>query len=157
MKKTILTLLIFIITAQLAGVIGSFFTAPKIETWYASLEGPSFAPPNWLFAPAWITLYFLMGIASFLVWQKRQFPRARSALYFYLGQLLFNILWSIVFFGMQSPFLGFLVIIVLWFLIVITLIKFCKTEKIAGLLFVPYILWVSFAAVLNFSIWQLNL
>lgn len=157
MKKIILTLLIFIIIAQLAGLVGSFFTAPNIDNWYVFLERPSFAPPNWLFAPAWITLYTLMGIASFLVWQKRQFPRARSALFFYLGQLLFNALWSIVFFGMQSPFLGFLVIIILWFLIVITLIKFWKTEKIAGLLFIPYILWVSFAAVLNFSIWQLNL
>ena len=157
MINKILTLIIFIIIAQSAGIIGSFFTAPSIEAWYVFLEKPSFAPPNWLFAPAWITLYTLMGIASFLVWQKRQFPRARSALYFYLGQLLFNALWSIVFFGMQSPFFGFLVILILWLLIFITMVKFWKTEKIAGLLFVPYILWVSFAAVLNFSIWQLNL
>jgi len=157
MRKTIFSLLIFIVIAQSAGIIGSFFTAPNIETWYASLEKPSFTPPDWLFAPAWITLYTLMGIASFLVWQKRQFPRARSALFFYLGQLLFNALWSIVFFGMQSPFLGFLIIIILWLLIIVTALKFWKAEKIAGLLFIPYILWVSFAAVLNFAIWQLNL
>jgi len=157
MINKILSLIIFIIIAQSAGIIGSFFTAPQIETWYVFLEKPFFAPPNWLFAPAWVTLYTLMGIASFLVWQKRQFPRARSALYFYLSQLLFNALWSIVFFGMQSPFLGFLVIVILWLLIFITMVKFWKTEKIAGLLFIPYILWVSFAAALNLAIWQLNL
>jgi len=157
MISKILTLIIFIIIAQSAGVIGSFFTAPNIETWYVFLERPFFAPPNWLFAPAWITLYTLMGIASFLVWRKRQFPRARSAIFFYLGQLLFNALWSIVFFGMQNPFLGFLVIIILWLLIIVTTLKFWKTERAAGLLFIPYIVWVSFAAALNFSIWQLNL
>lgn len=157
MAKKILTLFIFIVIAQSAGVIGSIFTAPKIETWYVFLEKPFFAPPNWLFAPAWIILYTLMGIAAFLIWQKRQTFRARSALFFYAGQILLNVLWSVVFFGLQNPFLGFLIIIVLWLLIAATMVKFWKVERTAGLLFVPYILWVTFAAALNLAIWQLNL
>lgn len=156
MVKKILTLLFCIISAQLAGIIGSLFAAPNIETWYVFLKKPFFAPPNWLFAPAWITLYTLMGIAVFLVWQKRQSPGARTALYFYCGQLLFNALWPVIFFGLQNPFLGFLAIIVLWILIAVTMVKFWKIERPAGLLFVPYILWVSFAAILNLAIWQLN-
>jgi benzodiazapine receptor len=156
MKKTILAIIISIIIAQLAGAIGSIFTASNIETWYVFLEKPSFAPPSWLFAPAWITLYTLMGIAAFLVWQKREMAKAKSALYFYFTQLLLNAIWSIAFFGLQSPFLGFLVIIILWLLILITLVKFWKIRSLAGVLFIPYIIWVSFAAVLNFAVWQLN-
>ena len=155
--KTILILLISIIVAQLAGAVGSIFTASSIESWYAFLEKPVFSPPNWLFAPAWITLYILMGIAAFLIWQKRGEAGAKSALYFYGGQLILNSLWSVIFFGFQNPFLAFLEIIVLWLLIALTTVKFYRIEKAAGLLFVPYILWVTFAMVLNFSIWQLNI
>ena len=157
MSKKILTLFASIIIAQLAGAVGSIFTAPSIQSWYVFLEKPFFAPPNWLFAPAWITLYALMGIAAFLVWQKRRKVEVKSALYFYFAQLLLNASWSVAFFGLQNPFLGFLVIIALWLLILVTMVKFWKIERFAGLLFFPYILWVTFATMLNFAIWQLNL
>lgn len=157
MAKKALTLIVSVVIAQSAGIIGSVFTAPNIDTWYAFLEKPFFSPPDWLFAPAWITLYFLMGIAAFLVWQKRQLKDSKIALYFYCSQLVLNALWSVVFFGMQNPLWGLVVIIFLWMLILITLLKFWKIDRLAGLLFVPYLLWVSFASVLNFSIWQLNL
>jgi tryptophan-rich sensory protein len=156
MIKKILTLFVSILVAQLAGVLGSFFTAPNIQTWYVFLEKPFFSPPNWLFAPAWIILYALMGIAAFLIWQKRGESGAKSALYLYGIQLLLNALWSVVFFGLQNPFLAFLLILALWLLIVLVMVKFWKIERIAGILFVPYVAWVSFAAILNFSIWQLN-
>ena len=156
MSKKILTLFASIIIAQLAGAVGSIFTAPSIQSWYVFLEKPFFAPPNWLFAPAWITLYALMGIASFLVWQKRRKVEVKSALYFYFAQLLLNASWSVAFFGLQNPSLGFLVIIALWLLILVTMVKFWRIERIAGLLFIPYILWVTFATMLNFAIWQLN-
>ena len=156
MSKKILTLFASIIIAQLAGAVGSIFTAPSIQSWYVFLEKPFFAPPNWLFAPAWITLYALMGIAAFLVWQKRRKVEVKSALYFYFAQLLLNASWSVAFFGLQNPFLGFLVIIALWLLILVTMVKFWKIERFAGFLFIPYLLWVSFASVLNYFVWQLN-
>jgi len=163
MAKTIFTLIASVVIAQMAGVIGSFFTAANIQTWYVFLEKPFFNPPNWLFAPAWVTLYTLMGIAAFFVWSsyaktmdRQAKKKIKIALWLYASQLLLNAFWSIVFFGLQNPALGFLVIIILWLLIFLTMIKFWKIEKIAGILFIPYILWVSFAAVLNFAIWQLN-
>jgi len=157
MAKKILTLVLFIVIAHLAGVIGSLFTTPNIETWYVFLEKPFFAPPNWLFAPAWITLYTLMGIAAFLVWRKRNLQGAKPALWLYGVQLALNALWSVIFFGLRNPELAFIAIVVLWILILVVTVKFFKIEKIAGYLFVPYLLWVAFAAVLNFAVWQLNL
>jgi translocator protein len=156
MAKTIFTLFASVVIAQLAGVVGSFFTASNIQTWYAFLEKPFFSPPNWLFAPAWVTLYALMGIATFLVWQKRKEINAKSALCLYGAQLVLNASWSIVFFGLQSPFWAFWVIVVLWLLVFLTMVRFWKIRRAAGILFVPYILWVSFAAVLNLAVWQLN-
>jgi benzodiazapine receptor len=157
MAKTILGVIISVIIAQMAGAIGSVFTAPNIEAWYIFLEKPFFSPPNWLFAPAWITLYTLMGIAAFLVWQKRKEPGAKSALWFYLAQLVFNALWSFIFFGLHNLGLAFFEILILWILIVVVAWKFYQIRRIAGIFFIPYILWVSFASVLNFAIWQLNM
>ncbi|MFA5392481.1 MAG: TspO/MBR family protein [Candidatus Paceibacterota bacterium] len=155
-KKFIFPLLVSILIALSAGFIGSFFTAPSISSWYAFINKPSFSPPNWLFAPAWILLYILMAIAAFLVWKKRDNLKTKQALIFYGIQLILNALWSIIFFGMKNPGLAFLEIIILWLFILITLIKFYKINKVAGLLFVPYFLWVSFASILNFAVWMLN-
>jgi len=157
MAKTILGVIISILIAQMAGAIGSVFTAPSIQTWYAYLEKPFFSPPNWLFAPAWITLYTLMGIAAFFVWQKRGEIGAKSALWLYLVQLVFNALWSVIFFGLKNPALAFFEILILWVLILTVTLKFYKIRKAAGILFIPYILWVTFATILNFAIWQLNI
>ena len=152
-----LKLVISIVACQCAGIIGSIFTTAAIPTWYATLQKPPFTPPNWLFAPAWITLYLLMGIAAFLIWRKGlEQKEVKSALVIFLVQLVLNALWSVVFFGLKSPLYGVVVIIVLWIAILFTILKFFKLSTVAGGLLLPYILWVSFAAVLNISIWVLN-
>ncbi|MFA5767681.1 MAG: TspO/MBR family protein [Candidatus Paceibacterota bacterium] len=154
--STALGVVISIFIAQMAGVIGSFFTVSGVQNWYAYLQKPVFAPPSWVFAPAWITLYTLMGIAAFLVWKKRNVIGVKSALWLYGIQLGFNALWSIIFFGMRNPGLAFIEILVLWVLILAVTVKFFKIDKAAGYLFIPYILWVTFASVLNFAVWQIN-
>jgi len=156
-KSDILKLIVSLIICQLAGFVGSLFTTPSIPTWYASLEKPSFNPPNWVFSPVWISLFVLMGISLFLVWQKTlHYPGVSSALFWFGIQLFLNMLWSVLFFGLKSPFFAFVGIIFLWVAIFLTLVKSFKVSRLAGVLFVPYICWVSFAAVLNFSIWNLN-
>lgn len=140
---------------QVAGAIGSIFTASAIPFWYASLAKPFFNPPAWVFAPAWITLYSLMGISLYLVWISKT-KLKREAIKIFTLQLVFNSLWSIIFFGLRLPAIAFIEIIILWFLILATIIKFYKINKISAYLLIPYILWTSFASLLNFSIWVLN-
>lgn len=153
----ILKLLLCITVAQAAGLIGSFFTVPAIDSWYATLARPEFAPPNWVFAPVWITLFVLMGIAAFIVWQKGlDRKQVKTALIIFGLQLVLNTLWSIIFFGLQSPGFAFVEIIFLWTAIVATIVAFAKVSKPAAWLLLPYILWVSFAAYLNFAIFWLN-
>jgi len=155
--RDIIKLVVSIVACQCAGAIGSIFTTPAIPTWYAALEKPAFTPPNWLFAPAWITLYLLMAIAAFLVWrQGLEQKEVKTALIVFLVQLILNALWSVVFFGLTSPLYGMVVIIALWVAILLTIISFFRLSTAAGALLLPYILWVSFAAVLNISIWALN-
>jgi tryptophan-rich sensory protein len=153
----IVRLAISIIVCQLAGFVGSIFTTPAIPSWYASLTKPSFTPPNWIFAPVWTTLFFLMGISAFLVWRRGlNHQPIRTALTIFIVQLILNTLWSIFFFGLRSPILGFIVIAFLWIVVWLTILNFFKVSKIAGLLLIPYLLWVSFAAILNIAIWRLN-
>ncbi len=150
-------LIIAILICQLAGVVGSIFTISAIPEWYATLVKPGFAPPNWLFGPVWITLYTLMGISLYLVWQKGFKKREdKNALYVFVAQLFLNATWSIVFFGMREIFYGLINIIALWVAIAATIISFYKISRKAAWLLVPYILWVSIAAVLNFYIWWFN-
>ena len=152
-KKIIISLLVCLA----AGFLGSIFTTPSIPTWYASLTKPSFNPPNWLFAPAWTILFILMGISAFLVWHKGLKKKGvKKALGFFLAQLIFNVLWSFLFFKFHSPFLALLDIIFLWFLILLTILKFFKINNTAGLLLIPYLLWVSFASILNYFVYKLN-
>jgi len=156
-KRYILKLVVSIVACLAAGAIGSIFTRTAIPTWYATLEKPIFTPPNWLFAPVWTLLYILMGIAAFLVWRKGLKNRGvRTALIVFLIQLVLNALWSVVFFGFESPLYGLIVISVLWVAIIVTAIKFFKISRVASVLMWPYLLWVTFAAVLNSSIWLLN-
>lgn len=136
------------------GLIGSFFTFPAISTWYKFLNKPSFSPPNWLFGPAWTVLYFLMGISLYLIWTSRK--KTKEALLLFWIHLFFNATWSIAFFGLRSPFLGFINILILLFLILVVIYKFWKINKLAGALFLPYLVWVSFATVLNYNILILN-
>lgn len=157
--KKIGKFIVSIVVCQLAGVIGSFFTAPAIPTtWYTELKKPSFFPPSWAFAPAWTFLFFLMGIALYLIWDKGlEKKEVKMSLLIFTIQLILNILWSFLFFGLRSPLLGLIEIVILWFAILVTILKFYKISSKAAFLLIPYILWVSFAALLNFSIWRLNL
>ena len=157
-KKDVLTLVISILICQCAGFVGSFFTRPSIPSWYVTLDKPAFTPPSWLFSPVWITLFLLMGISLFLIWRRGFTERkVRVALGFFGSQLIFNILWSVLFFGLRSPLAGFIDIVVLWVAIMLTILYFSKISKIAAVLLLPYLVWVSFASVLNFFIWRLNL
>ncbi len=155
--KNITKLIISIVICQLAGVIGSFATASSVSSWYQSLTKPFFTPPGWLFAPVWIALYFLMGISVFLIWQKGvDKVKVKKALGVFILQLAFNAFWSIAFFGLKSPLFGLIVITLLWIFILITMIRFLRLSKWAGWLLAPYITWTSFAVILNFSIWIMN-
>ena len=158
-----LKLVIAIVISQLAGVVGSVFTVSSIPTWYAALQKPSFNPPNWIFGPAWTTLYLLMGVAAFLIWSSyakatdgQSRKRIKIALGIFGCQLILNALWSIIFFGLHSPLWAFVEIIFLWLAIFATIIAFYKISRPAAYLLLPYILWVSFASILNFSILILN-
>ena len=140
------------------GYLSGMATQSSVTTWFPTLTKPSFNPPSWVFAPVWSLLYMMMGIAAGLVWNRIDYEKevVKKALVFFVIQLALNALWSILFFGIRNPFLAFIEIILLWLMIYETYVQFGKIDKIAGYLFVPYILWVSFAAVLNGSIWWLN-
>lgn len=150
-------LLISLVIGQSAGLIGSFFTTPQIFGWYSTLSKPSFNPPNWIFGPVWTLLYVLMGISLYLVWQgSGEAKLKQAAIVAFVGQLILNIFWSICFFGFQQPLLALVEIVALALSIILTIYLFYRLNKKAAYLLIPYILWVSFAAVLNFAIWYLN-
>jgi len=156
MKKS-LTILAFILVCELAGFVGSVFTRPSIPGWYAGLVKPPFNPPNWIFAPVWTTLYVLMGLSAFLVYEKGpKKGEVKKALVVFAVQLLLNALWSIVFFGAHMILGAAVHIVILWAMIVITIRLFSRISRAAAYLLVPYILWVSFATVLNISLYVLN-
>jgi len=140
-----------------AAGIGSLFTFKAIPNWYAGLKKPSYTPPNWAFGPVWITLYILMGISVFLVWQKGLATNgALLAFILFWIQLTVNAVWSIIFFGMKSKGGGVITIIVLWLLIMATMIASFGVSGWAGALLIPYIVWVSIASYLNIGVWLLN-
>ena len=150
-------LIITIVGSELAGGIGAIFSISAIPTWYAGLIKPAINPPSWIFGPVWTTLYLLMGISAYIVWNKGwNRTDVRKALYVFLLQLVCNALWSIIFFGLHSPLWALVCIIAMWLTIVWTMILFRNISKPAMWLLVPYILWVSFAGYLNYSIWILN-
>lgn len=150
-------LILAIFVSQLAGIIGSFFTFSEIENWYVYLDKPFFTPPNWLFGPVWTILYTLMGIGLFLSCRYgKPTSIATHASYWFYAQLVFNTLWSIIFFGLHSLWGGFVTIIILWLLIFKTIQMFSRVNKKAAWLLIPYILWVSYATALNFALAVLN-
>jgi benzodiazapine receptor len=155
--KDIFVLIAAILLCEAAGIIGSLFTFSEIPGWYATLVKPSFSPPNWVFGPVWTLLYALMGISLYLIWKKGQEKiDVKLPLAIFGIQLFLNFLWSILFFGMHSPLFGLICIIFLWLSIAATILLFYKISKNAAYLLTPYILWVSFASILNASIWMLN-
>ncbi len=140
------------------GTAGSFFTVDSVATWYATIQKPSFNPPDWVFGPVWTVLYILMGLSAYLVWMKGWGRKeVRNALAVFGFQLVLNALWSIIFFGAKELFYSFVEILFLWLSIALTMALFYRISKNAALLLVPYLLWVSFAAFLNYSVWQMNL
>ncbi len=157
MKQRAKRLIGAILICQLAAIIGAAFTTPAIPTWYRQLNKPSFNPPDWVFGPVWTVLFFLMGISLYLVAQRKlNHANVKKAIDIFLAQLVINILWSMLFFGFKSPLLAFIEIILLWILILITIKKFLRISKAAGIMLIPYLLWVTFAAILNFFIVKLN-
>ena len=140
-----------------SGAVGSLATFPEITTWYAALAKPAWTPPNEWFGPIWATLYILIGIALFLVWRQGWDRRdVRFAIGIFAVQLVLNILWSLVFFGLHSILGGFIIIFLLWIAILANMVAFYVLSKPAGLLLVPYIIWVSIASYLNYSVMLLN-
>ena len=154
--KKFLGLILAIVICQLAGGVGSLFTYDKIDNWYQGIEKSTLNPPNWIFGPVWITLFTLMGISLWLVWQKRDNKYFKLGLVFFVMQLVLNSLWSILFFGYALVGLALFEMIVLWVLILLSAIWFYKINKAAGLLFIPYLLWVGFASYLTYAVLVLN-
>ncbi len=155
--KNIWKLIISIAIPLAIGFLGSYFTRPEIDTWYQTIEKPSWQPPNWVFGPVWTTLYIMMGIAFFLVWKDESRGRNRKlAMIFWSMQLVLNFFWSWIFFNQHELGLALAEIIVLWIFIFITIVLFGKINKIAAWLMVPYISWVSFASLLTYTIYTLN-
>ena len=155
--KNWVKLVIALIIPQLVAASGAYFTVTGTGSWYQTLDKPSWNPPSWVFGPVWTTLYILMGIAMFLIW-KSDAPEKlkRKATIFWGVQLVFNFLWSFLFFGQQQIFGALLEIVVLWVLILLTIFAFARVSKLAAWLLVPYISWVSFATILTYTIWDLN-
>jgi len=155
--KRILRLIGFIALPFAAGALGSYFTYPNIEGWYSQLSKPAFSPPNWVFGPVWSLLYVLMGAASYRIFSKGlKNGEVKKGLVYYGIQLGLNSIWSIVFFGMKELGLAFVIMVALWIFIYLTIDKFMKIDRLAGMMLLPYIFWVSFAAFLNLSVYLLN-
>ncbi len=173
MKKILLPMG-FILACLVAGFIGSIFTTPAIPEWYAGLTRPSFSPPNWLFAPVWTTLYVLIGIAGYLIFDSKNKVEEKSkkekgnkwidkfaiakkdVMFVFWFQLVLNTTWSVLFFGMRNPLFALFEIVLLWATILVLIITGYRYSKVASFLLIPYLLWVSFASVLSGAIWYLN-
>ena len=156
-KFQFLPFIICLLIPLAIGALGSFFTFESVNTWYITLNKPSFNPPNGIFGPVWTTLFTLMGISSYWVWQKRKVIIGYHwALFTYLLQLVLNLMWSFLFFYQRQIELALIEIIILLITIITTAFLFYRIDKRAGLLFIPYILWVSFASYLTYSIYILN-
>ncbi len=147
-------LMVSLIIVFIVGAIGSVATSPQIPVWYATLARPAWAPPNWLFPVVWTILYILIGISLFLVWRKSL--ESKQALVVFAVQLGLNLLWSLVFFGLHSIVGGLVIILMLWMAILANIIVFYRISRWAGLILLPYLVWVSIASYLNYSIYLLN-
>lgn len=154
--KNVVKLIVSIAVPLLVGFTASLFTITGVNSWYQSIQKPSWNPPDWIFAPVWTTLYVLMGLAFFLIWRSPGEKQKRTAIILFILQLVANFFWSFIFFDQHQVALALAEIIVLWLLILLTIFSFARINKVAAWLLMPYISWVSFAAILNYTIWQLN-
>ena len=153
MRSNLAGLALWIIGSLAAGWVGSMFMPGE---WYAALAKPAWTPPGAVFGPVWTILYVLMGVAAWLVWRKAGFAGAGTALTLFIVQLVLNALWSYLFFGAHQLLPAFIEVVVLWVLILATMLSFWRIIPAAGVLLIPYLCWVAFAATLNFQIWRLN-
>lgn len=153
----ILKIVLLTVVCVAIGYLSGMVTRDSVITWYPTLEKPIFNPPNWIFAPVWTLLYVMMGVAAGLVWTSNSDEKTtQKALGFFAIQFGLNALWSYLFFGLHNPLLALVEIVLLWLMIWETYNQFRKIDKTAGLLLIPYLAWVSFATILNASIWWLN-
>lgn len=155
-KRDILGFVAFLALCLAVSAIGGAATASSVGTWYQTLAKPSFNPPDWIFAPVWTALYFMMALAGWRVWRREDLRRARWALSLFALQLALNLCWSIIFFGMRSIGAALVEILVLLLAIVATTVVFWQRDRVAGMLFIPYAGWVAFATALNAALWRLN-
>lgn len=157
MQKILRTALV-LMTCLVVGYLSGMVTRESITTWYPTLVKPVFNPPNWIFAPVWTTLYIMMGLAGGIVWNKmdNNEKAVKTAFKYFIFQLALNAAWSFIFFYLHNLFLALIELILLWLMIFEVYNQFKKIDKRAGMLLIPYLLWVGFAGVLNFSIWWLN-
>lgn len=146
----------FLIVCLAVAAIGGAITATSVTTWYPTLDKPAFNPPDWVFGPVWTTLYILMAIAGWRVWRHPRSTARRDALLVFAVQLGLNVTWSLLFFGLQQIGMALFEIVVLLFAIIVNMILFWRIERFAGALFVPYVLWVAFATLLNAALWLRN-
>ena len=155
-SRDVLGLFTFIILCLAVSGVGGAITATSVDTWYQALEKPPFNPPDWVFAPVWTALYFLMGIAAWRVWLLRSFEAMGKALAVFAVQLGLNLAWSFLFFGLRRIDIAFVEIVNVLIAIIANTIMFWRVDRLAGLLFVPYAAWVTYATILNASLWLLN-
>lgn len=156
MTRSFVGFCVFLAVCLLTAQFGSMLTRPAIGGWYASLAKPAWTPPNWLFAPVWTTLYVLMAIAAWLIWKDNGIRGASLALALFAVQLALNIGWSALFFRWHQPGAAFAEILLLWVVVLLTIVAFWKLSPTAGLLLVPYLGWLGFAACLNYAIFRMN-
>ena len=154
-QNDILGLIGWFLVSFAASAIGAIASI-EAKTFYGQLAQPEWAPPAWLFGPVWTSLYALMAIAAWLVWRSGGFRSNRMPLGLFLLQLVLNALWSWLFFAWHLGALAFAEVVLLWAFILVTLLSFWRVRPLAGALLIPYLMWVSFAAVLNYTVWQLN-
>jgi len=152
-KRSVGALVIFLVISFIPALFGSMF---RPDAWYEDLVKPTLNPPNWIFGPVWAGLYAIMGISAWIVWRQRQTVSVQAAFIFFGIQLSLNGFWTYIFFGLKNPGLAFAEILMLWVAISCTLAAFWQKSRCAGLLLLPYLLWVSFAVYLNFELWKLN-
>jgi benzodiazapine receptor len=155
-SRDVLGLVAFLVLCLAVSGIGAAVTATSVGTWYQALHKPAFNPPDWIFAPVWTTLYILMAIAGWRVWRRAGFETGRKALTVFVVQLALNLAWSFIFFGQQRIGFALIEIVILLLAIIVTTVLFWRIDRWAGVLFLPYVLWVAFATVLNTSLWWLN-
>jgi tryptophan-rich sensory protein len=152
-KKLVISLLL----PHMAGIAGAFFTIPSVYIWYEGLVKPAFSPPNWIFGPVWFILYTLMGFSVYIIWESvYEYKNAREAVFLFWVHLLFNAMWTVLFFNLKDIALAFFDIMIIWVMIAVLMSRFYKISKTAAYLLVPYFVWVSYASMLNLFIWAMN-